>query len=523
MVVLKHIFMHQKQQKQTYKSLIQTSIIAGLGGTLFYLLISFNGIGISPDSVSYLATAKNIASGKGITDYNNSPLVLFPAGYPLFLGFILKLTGCNLLTIAKVINATLMISLVFFYGLIIDKFKNKNTFWLYKLIILISIPISASMLDVYTMLWSETLFIVLIPVFVLLIYRYLQIPTIANLLIVALISAIACDVRIAGISIIGTGLAIIALQNSFTIKKKLRDCSIYFMLSSSIIVLNIIRNNFLSGSMAGIRQKSETSFFANIDYVGNTILQWFHLIITFKYLGLLLGISVMSLLLGIILWKLLLNKTFSSIELITTLFCFFYFGFIILSSTLSKYEPINNRLLSPAFVPFLISITLFIPNSLSMIRRTIYLKYMIVGIVTITTIFFEYGQLEYCVTLFDETKESGIPGYTEKSWQESNIVQFLTDKKQVDTNLSSEIPIYSNAADAVYFYSSRNATNLPETAHTTKLSDYCGSGTNYIVWFTNEFDYKAIVRLEDISLHRYLDTLKSFKDGYLLISKPFLR
>ena len=513
--------MNEKRAKQSLLNSIISSIIALFGGGLIYHIIQFHGVGISPDSVSYLATAKNIAAGKGITDYNNAPLILFPAGYPLFLSLFIKLSSFDLLIIAKVINAVLFTSLILFYGYIIECLSLKNTLWVYKLIILISLPISFSVLDIYTMLWSETLFCVLIPIFILSIHHYLNTPTKANLLITAFVTAFACDTRIAGISIIGTGIAIIALQNKFSIKKKIFDSILYLLISTSFILLNILRNNYLSGSMAGIRQKSETSLFANIHLVGDTILQWFQIPLT-NEIGLIIGILIMSFLLFIAIMK-VIQKNNSTIELIITVFTFFYFGFIILTSTLSKYEPINNRLLSPAYIPCLLSLTASLPKLIKNINGKL-LRFLVIGFIAIIILIFDYRQMNYCANYFDEIKEAGIPGYTETDWQESDIVKFLQDKQQLKASgLDKKLPIYSNAADAVYFYSNLIVTNLPETAHTAQLSEYCGSGNDYIIWFNNEFDYKAIVRLEEVSLHRHLDTIKTFKDGYLLISKPFLR
>ena len=513
--------MNEEPVKKSSLAIFFSSIIALFGGIFIYYIIQFHGVGISPDSVSYLATAKNIASGKGITDYNNAPLILFPAGYPLFLSLFIKLSSCDLLIIAKAINAFLFTTLILFYGLIIDRFSLRNKTWIYKLIILVSLPISFSMLDIYSMLWSETLFVVLIPIFILSIHNYLNTPTKTNFLITALVTAFACDTRIAGISLIGTSIAIIALQNKFSIKKKAIDSALYLLISCSVISINILRNNYLSGSMAGIRQKSETSLFANIHLLGDTVLQWVQIPLT-TLNGLVTGILIMSFLLFISVKK-LIKKHNSTIELITTIFTFFYFGFIILTSTLSKYEPINNRLLSPAFIPCLLIITASLPQLIKNIKGRV-LRFSVIGLIAIIILVFENRQINYCVNYIDEIKDAGIPGYTETDWQESDIVKFLQDKQHLETNgLDKKMPIYSNAADAVYFYSNLIATNLPETAHTTQLSEYYGSGNDYIIWFNNDFDYKAIVRLEEITLHRHLDTIKTFKDGYLLVSKPFLR
>ena len=476
-------------------------------------MIGYHGVGISPDSVSYLAAARNIASRKGIADYNNAPLILFPAGYPIFLSSCLKITSLDILTIAKFINAGLIALLIFIYGFLINNLSFKNK--IYKYVILFSLPISFPLLDVFTMLWSETLFILLVPFFILMFYRYLNFPSLKNLLLTAIIVSIACDTRIAGISLIGTGILLIALQYKLTSRKRVIDVLIFVVVSSSLILINIIRNSFLSGSLTGIRQKSETSLFTNIQYVGDTILQWFQVSGNLLGLGLFIGIATMFFLLIRAIFLFYKNQKSLTIEFVLVSFSFFYFGFIILSATISKYEIINNRLLSPAFIPLLLSFSLWLPSFFLVVKTRIFRLSLIVFL-SLIIILFEYKQVIYTNSFFDEIKESGVPGYTEIDWNESDIVQYLRKENQLNTHF----PFYSNAADAVYFYGNINATNLPETVHTTQLNKYYTSEPNYIVWFTNEFDYKAVIRLETIEKYRRIDTLHTFNDGLILLSKP---
>ena len=141
-----------------------------------------------------------------------------------------------------------------------------------------------------------------------------------------------------------------------------------------------------------------------------------------------------------------------------------------------------------------------------------------IGVVTCLFLLLQYRQAKAAKELQAQYKESGIPGYTESGWQESDIVQFIKYKQAF---FKSDKPIYSNANDAVYFYNPElSAQDLPEPAHTADLKDYHESNPNYIIWFTNDFDNKSIIRLKEIAKFRQLDTLVKLNDGLILWSSP---
>src|SRR5476651_2035174 len=63
---------------------------------------------------------------------------------------------------------------------------------------------------------------------------------------------------------------------------------------------------------------------------------------------------------------------YSSYENIILAFFIVYALFMIISATISRYERINNRLLSPLFIPFIWGCTHWIPGALRKIANTKY-------------------------------------------------------------------------------------------------------------------------------------------------------
>jgi hypothetical protein len=113
------------------------------------------GVGISPDSISYLTTADNLSTGDGLK-YSNpsgelSPLTHFPPLLPAVLA-----VGSNSLTFAKTLNIVLFILIVLVSGAFIYR-RTKSLF--FALSIQILILFSKDFLDIFSMAWSEPLFI----------------------------------------------------------------------------------------------------------------------------------------------------------------------------------------------------------------------------------------------------------------------------------------------------------------------------------------------------------------------------
>ena len=84
----------QRNLKSILFSRNNDSLPAAIAGfVLIQLLSRHGGIGVTPDSVVYLSTAQNIHDHGVINDFTNSPLMDFPAFYPIFLSGIIFLTG----------------------------------------------------------------------------------------------------------------------------------------------------------------------------------------------------------------------------------------------------------------------------------------------------------------------------------------------------------------------------------------------------------------------------------------------
>ena len=149
------------------RSLLQKNYDAVIAAIVGYLLVlhlcHHSGIGVSPDSVVYMSVARNLHNHGVLIDFNARPLVVFPAGYSIFLSLVMLLTGQDPLAFGPLLDGFMFAILILLAGYIMQKFAFRNRWYRYG--ILICMVFSPCLLEIYTILWSETLFLILLLLF----------------------------------------------------------------------------------------------------------------------------------------------------------------------------------------------------------------------------------------------------------------------------------------------------------------------------------------------------------------------
>ena len=101
-------------------------LASSIAFTFILLFTKHSGVGVSPDSVKYLSAANNIATHFSFTDYTNTPFVLFPLGYPIFLALIQFLFPTSIAQILPVVNGLLFAGIIFMTDHIVQKIFPTN-------------------------------------------------------------------------------------------------------------------------------------------------------------------------------------------------------------------------------------------------------------------------------------------------------------------------------------------------------------------------------------------------------------
>jgi hypothetical protein len=487
------------------------SLIASLAGfILIYLFTEHGGIGISPDSIGYTSTARNLVAGKGFLQFGGYPLVDFPVFYSIYLAFVMIVTRQDIIQCAPILNGLMFAAVIFFSGLLMEKFIRRSR-W-YKIALLVAIATSPSLIEIYSMLWSETLFILLTLVFYFTLYRYFQCHSLSALLLPAVIAAIAFDTRYAGITLVATGVLLLFLDKQLKWKNKVPHLLVFGLIGCSLVTVNLIHNSIVSGLLTGKRQKGITPLSDNIAYSGNVLSDWTSLWGGSHLFFIAVGCIVIALFIWLFLKNLKRKVDYHSYENIVIAFFIVYVCFIIFSSTISRYEQINNRLLSAAFLPFLWGITYKIPTWIRALRKKRH-KWGLGIIFSAIAVAVCANYYSINADNYSFMHESGIPGYTEDCWKQSPTIHFL---QRNHLYFDPDSMVYSNHNQAVYFYTNYAVDAVPEKAYKGDVKMFNDESPIVLVWFYSDPNHD-ILSLRDVKRTKKLSILRSFSDGTIFL------
>ena len=186
-------------------------------------------------------------------------------------------------------------------------------------------------------------------------------------------------------------------------------------------------------------------------------------------------------------------------------FSLVYLLFIDGIASIARFEILNSRFLSPVFISLLTCIGYWI------IRAAGRIPYRGLSLATVLIVFllFQYGQFRSDYETWDGVKDAGIPGYTEEQWTASATVRFI---QKDSLPFQQNHTIWSNANDAVYFFTGREGKFLPHKEFNKEVHELLVDPHCYVVWF-NDGENPDLVDKDFLILEKKMTLVKEFDDG----------
>jgi hypothetical protein len=480
------------------------ALIASIVASAFiYFFTRHSGIGISPDSVNYESAATNIRDHFSFTDFNGLPLVDFPLGYPFFLAFASWTTGIAVLQLVPVLNCLLFSGVIIFTSLIIDGSQKGSH--IYKAGVLALLACSPCLLEVYSMLWSETIFIFLILLFIVSLHKYLRSQSVFHLILVALIVAVAFVTRYAGVTLLVTGCFLLLFNSELVAAKKIKHLILFTLTGCSLVIINLVRNNSAAGHITGVREKAIRTVSDNFQQIGLTVSDWLPFLHGHETMASIIFIVILLSATCFLVYYLLQQQYFASYQNIVTCFFVVYAFFIIIIAGISRFEELTSRLLSPLYIPMLLTGSRWI---IPVMQRSFRAKRIIIALLALVVFAaFQYNHYRLNAEAWEGIKDAGIPGYTEDSWTQSPAVAFVKKNKEQFTQ-----PVYANANDAAYFLTGIHAKALPHKEIEQEKDAFLKQSSFYLVWFTDG-ENSDLVDIDFIRQHKKLVAVEELEGG----------
>lgn len=456
-----------------FASFLILSLLA-LSGTFLILYATPQGMGLSDDSIAYIAGARSILSGQGYREAwlaSNQPVTHFPPGFSTTLALV-GLSGLDPLRGTRLINALIFGANIFLLGIIGWRMtKSKVAGGVLALLLLVN----GQLFRIHTTAMSEPLYIFFTLAAFLSFWQYFSIEeqnessakqekklsvlsgSNGLLLLTAILTAFAYLTRYAGLALLATFLVSLFILQA-TWRKRLTSTVIFLTGFIPFALAWSIRNRLLADNATNrtlvyhpitaeniqLGISNFAAFIMPIEEWRRALIQTPNLFIT------LLALLVLALLLWVLFkgLKKFLQPATDPPEVLSftsTLYIFGYLASIISSMTwFDASTKFQLRILSPIYVSLLIML--------------VYFGYWLWQKQKAVTIFLSLVIFSLSLSGFTDTLaqlRKGGQGYASFRWFDSEAMDFLSA-------LPEDTRIYSNQVGPVYLFTGRPGYVLPD-------------------------------------------------------------
>jgi len=496
--------------------------IASMGAALALYATAGHGISVVTDSVKYLAAARSLAGGQGLTHYDGSPYVLWPPLYPATLA-VLEATEGSALRGARVLHALLFGAVVLASGLLFRRLLRTDAAALAGAAAVVAgFPLFRSAITLY----SEIGFVLLLVLFLLALHAALASRGAGFWLLAGALAALATLQRYAGLTLVATGaLALVAAPGQGTPGRRVLHSTLFGLLATAPLALYALRNWLVGGALFGERPAGGRTLARDALDIADTLLAWTpawrgfapedRAPVLLAAVTVLLLLAITSVLAGRS--DAQRRKDVASRASVLLLFVAAYVAFLLATSSLSLYGRLGHRLLSPLFVPATALALLALEGAgvpLGKLLRSRYAPAAVPVVVVALWIALHLGgRME---SLIANARRGGLPGFGAVGWTRSEAVAWLRDHPLQGS-------VYTNVPDALYMLLGLDDGRqvFSERVHPfkrdrTPIVDEEG----WIVWFTAHLGRSPLPRGEFSDFERIdssvrVTPVRTFSDGAL--------
>jgi len=437
-------------------SFVTLGLLAVLG--IFLILKATpEGLGLSDDSIGYIAGARSIMAGHGYREAwlaSNGPVTHFPPGFPSVLAFV-GLFGLDPLRGSRFLNALLFGLNTTLIGILGWRMTKSLTAGLILAALFVT---NSQLLQVHAVAMSEPLFIFLSLLAFWMFDLYFE----RNhhwlwLVLTAFCAGAAYLTRYAGLALVATFVvALFVLHDSW--RKRFVSAGIFITSFLPWALLWAIRNEVVGGNVANRNLIWHPLSSDNLRLGLTTVAEFFIPTETLRQTLVKAGVFqiVTALILGAVLiwvvvkgWKKFITpQQPTRPEIIAFTNGLYFLGYLAsIDATMLLFDASTKfqvRILAPMYVSFFILLTVLGMWLWSKRREVVIVLTIFVLAVSI------YGQ-----TLTVQQLEKGGTGFASFVWYRSQTMAYL--KK-----LPADVMIYTNQSGAVYLYTGRGTYVLPD-------------------------------------------------------------
>jgi hypothetical protein len=435
-------------------------LLAGAAYVLISTGASRYGLGLSPDSLSYLAAADSLAHGRGFADARGKPVALWPPLFPAVLALLERFPADKGAT--QISFQALLLGTCAF--LVWRNLHPPLLAVLASAVTLFSFPL----LKVGVMLWSDLLFTVLSLLAVAACARCsLGDHRRSFFWMAAAAAALATLTRYPGVAVVAACSLLLWRRRGFA------SALGFAAVSLAPLAVWIARNIVITGSLAGHRLGSSASLGQILAQLARGLSLAYLPGASLPAIAALFAAVTLAAVVALRTGRPLTERSRRILEG-SLYFLVGYVVFVVASSMRTDLEPISLRYLAPT-VPFVvISVALALGSAARPVALVTHGPYA------------AFFLLWACFNLSTTLEVEGI-------WRSVGAGDFSTDtwKRSATLEAAKQIPlsgrVFSNAADFLGFELGRPVDDLPRSGESPdEVRERFGAGDT-IVWFRSGF------------------------------------
>jgi hypothetical protein len=489
-------------------------VVAALIAVGLVLVGTGRGPGVSPDSTSYISGAENLSSGIGYVNYSLLPITRFPPGFSMTLAVGDRL-GIDADDGARWLNAFAFGALVVLVFLLAR--RHVRNVWLAAWAAT-AVAFAPAMLGAHTYALTESVFSVLVVAMLLVLEPLMQRRGRDPLLIIlaAVVGASAFLYRYAGITVVALPVLVIVVS---AWRDQLRAVLVrvlaYVALASAVPALVIARNLSEGSDALGDRPPStETVRGVTLDMT-RTFSEWTldaRVPAALRYAALAAAAGLVFAGLGSLVRRRTRGQRIEGAPLLPlAAFVVSYLAYMVVGELTTSIDPLNTRLLAPAFAPSVVLAAIAVQELVTLDWRGS--RRLVTRGLGVALVLWLGGSLAASAVRARHLGQAGQV-YSSKSWQDSDLAARVRE-------LPRAVVVFSNHPDGIYSVAGRQPVYLspvkgfvpsPDEARRRRLRDAPGA---YLAWYRNSFRGQALTPGELRRRGLSLEPVTKTSDGVL--------
>jgi hypothetical protein len=410
------------------------------------------GIGLTPDSVTYVNGARSLSTGAGYTA-NGHAISDFPPGYSwvLSLG---ERAGVDAVDAARWLSVVaLLATIVLGYVVLCRHVRSERV----RAVATVSIGCSAVLLEIYEKALSEHLFLPVLLLFVFVAEEVLTRPRFGLLVgAMVLLAWTAFYLRYAGLvlAVVGALVVIIAAWRRGHWSAYMRGAA-FAVAAVSVPLVWMIRNVKAGSGPLGPRADASASIFKNVSRAANEVSTW---LATDTPPSFVRGLIVVAVLGAVVAGVAALARSgWSAREerslLPLTAFVALYVVYLVVSASVVAFAAINTRLMVPVFVP-LVVLAAWLFERIGPVLRSPSVRR---GVTVVALAWVGVNVVWFAARALNSA-QNGAGGYAKPRWHDS---QLMRDVRHLDFSIRT----YSNDVPAIGLFTGLRAFPSVERTH----------------------------------------------------------